>query len=367
MSRSLRERLRKTVFVVHLWIGLSVGFLFAVVSLSGSVVVFRRELDGLQRPYLVYVAPHGPRLDVETLQARLRTAYPGAGSRDFTTLLFSPSGTGALTTYVKGDSIAVDPYDGHTIAHLAGSSTFGGWMKELHVRLLEGKLGEAVNGEAALVASLLLLSGLWLWWPATRRQIRLRLTVKRRAGFRRTVYDLHNVIGFYSLAALFVVTLTGAALVFNRPLQKFVNDHTTAPQPKRFRIVPSGKRLSIEALMERAATAAPGTRLVLMTIPAVPRQPFTTMRQRDRGFFPYVSLTLDPYTGAVLRIEDDATDPLGRKFMRQMSVLHFGIWGSTLSKILYVLLGLVPAALYATGIILWWKRFSAKRKSRRLP
>lgn len=364
MPSRLRARLRKAVFVLHLWIGLSVGLLFAVVSLSGSAIVFRRELDGVQRPYLAYVAPHGPLLSMPDLQARLRAEYPNSGPTDFTTILFSPSGQGALTTFVKGDSIAVDPYDGHTIAHLTGTQTFGGWAKDLHVELLQGKTGEAVNGYAALVAGVLLLSGLWLWWPATRRQIRLRLTVKRNAGFRRTVYDLHNVIGFYSLAILFVVTLTGAGLAFNKPLQKFVFARTGSAKRAPFRIQPTGERLSPDELMRRAAEAAPGTRPVLMTIPTAPRQPFTTMRQRSSGFFPYVNLMLDPYTGTIVRISDDATDPLGPKIMRQVSVLHFGIWGSTFSKVLYVLLGLVPAVLYATGILLWWKRIAAKRRPR---
>lgn len=204
--------------------------------------------------------------------------------------------------------------------------------------------GKGLNGWAALAASLLLLSGLWLWWPATRRQLRLRLTVRRWVSLRRTAYDLHNAMGFYSLLLLSVVTVTGVGLCFNRPVDRFVRAHTPTPP--------------------RARTEVPDARFVTATLPLGPRAPFAAMLQRmGAGFFPYVSLQLDPYTGRVVGRDDDATNPLGKKGMRPIVVLHFGIWGGWPVKALYVALGLVPTGLYATGVALWWNRLAAKRRA----
>lgn len=368
MPSKLRARLRRAVFVVHLWIGLSVGFLFAVVSATGSVIVYRRELDGMARPYLRHVAaPVGAKpLAVAELQRRVRADHPEAGPNDVSMLLFQPWEGGALTTFVGPKSYAIDPYDGHTIALLSDEKTLPGWTKELHTDLLAGDAGEGLNGWGGVAASALLLSGLWLWWPATKRQLRLRLTIRRKVSFRRTTYDLHNVVGFYSLALLFVVTVTGVGLCFNRPVRSFVFAHTSNERKRTPRLTFSGPRLDPDLLLETARREVPDARFIVATFPTRPNAPFTAMLQRNgAGFFPYVNLKLDPTTGSVIDRADDATASLGEKIMRQIAVLHFGFWGGTASKILYILLGLVPLVLYISGIALWWNRLAAKRNMKR--
>lgn len=367
MSAKLRARLRRAVFVIHLWIGLSVGLLFAVVSATGSAIVFRRELDGMARPELArVVAPRGTApLELGAVRDRLRADHPEARAGDGSLFVFQPWDGAALSTFVAGRSLAVDPYSGRTLAVLTSFPTLPGWAKDLHTDLLAGEGGKGLNGWGGLLASLLLLSGLWLWWPATRRQLRLRLTVRRRVSLRRTSHDLHNVMGFYSLAALFVVTVTGVGLCFNKPVGRFVNAHT--PHNARLRPEPVAEgsaTLSIEALMAIARKEVPGSRFVTVTLPTGPRRPFAAMMQRTgAGFFPYVSLRLDPHNGRVIGRDDDATDPLGKKIMRQIAVLHFGIWGGLPSKILYVVLGLIPLGLYVTGVMLWWNRLCSQRRA----
>ena len=43
--------------------------------------------------------------------------------------------------------------------------------------------------------------------------------------------------------------------------------------------------------------------------------------------------------------------------------LHFGIWGGLATRILYVVLGLLPAVGFVTGIWRWRLRKRAERKS----
>lgn len=368
MPQKLRARLRRAVFVVHLWIGLSVGLIFAVVSASGSAIVYRRELDGLARPELANVAPSPDArpLPFAELQRRVREDHAEAKDGDVSLFVFQPWDGGAVTTFVGSTSLAIDPYTGRTLAVLTGTQTLPSWAKELHTELLAGEKGEGLNGWAAVLASLLLLSGLWLWWPATRRQIRLRLTIRRRVSLRRTTYDLHNVLGFYSLLLLFVVTVTGVGLCFNKPVRKFVVAKLGgAKRPRPSGVIPMGGRLDPDRLFAAARREVPGARFVTATLPSKPAQPFAAMMQRQgAGFWPYVSLKIDPYTGRTIDRDDDADATLSAKVMRQIAVLHFGFWGGTASKLLYVVLGLVPLALYVTGIMLWWNRLASKRRAK---
>ena len=50
------QRVRIAVRRVHLWLGLSVGLLFVVTGLTGSVLVFYPAIDGALHPGLSRVA-----------------------------------------------------------------------------------------------------------------------------------------------------------------------------------------------------------------------------------------------------------------------------------------------------------------------
>src|SRR5688572_4624294 len=55
----------------------------------------------------------------------------------------------------------------------------------------------------------MLISGLILWWPKNKKASRQRFSIKWSARWRRKNYDLHNVLGFYSLGIALILALTG--------------------------------------------------------------------------------------------------------------------------------------------------------------
>lgn len=85
-------------------------------------------------------------------------------------------------------------------------------LEELHVNLMIPGVGREIVIAATVIAVLLELGGLYLWWK------RRSWIVRWRLGWRLAAHDLHNVIG----AALFVVMLllagTALARVAFRPL-----------------------------------------------------------------------------------------------------------------------------------------------------
>ena len=76
LRRPQSTRLRKAVFQVHLWAGLSLGLYIAVVCFSGSTVVFRNDLYGVLSDKL-RVVPEGPLLNREQLTQVLQRTHPG--------------------------------------------------------------------------------------------------------------------------------------------------------------------------------------------------------------------------------------------------------------------------------------------------
>src|SRR5262249_52997973 len=71
-----RSRPRRWLFLIHLWLGLIVGPVVGIVSLTGAIVVFRYELNRVTTPGTAYVTPRGPRLTLDELAARVQAERP---------------------------------------------------------------------------------------------------------------------------------------------------------------------------------------------------------------------------------------------------------------------------------------------------
>ena len=68
--------LRRAVFPVHLWSGLGIGLYVIVISVSGSILVYRSELRQTFEPQPRLVEIVGERMTEEELTAAAERAYP---------------------------------------------------------------------------------------------------------------------------------------------------------------------------------------------------------------------------------------------------------------------------------------------------
>ncbi|HET9449677.1 MAG TPA: PepSY domain-containing protein, partial [Aggregicoccus sp.] len=71
------------------------------------------------------------------------------------------------------------------------------------------------------------------------------------------------------------------------------------------------------------------------------------------------AVTVDSGTGAVLRVEDARTAPLASRLLALRYPLHIGAWGGLPARLLALLTGLAPAALFLTGLFHWLARLRA--------
>jgi uncharacterized iron-regulated membrane protein len=70
-------------------------------------------------------------------------------------------------------------------------------------------------------------------------------------------------------------------------------------------------------------------------------------------------VSVDRRSGIVLAVHRTADLPVAVRAVIMLRPLHYGSLGGNFTKILWVLLGLTPAALFVTGIIIWRKRIAA--------
>lgn len=74
---------------------------------------------------------------------------------------------------------------------------------------------------------------------------------------------------------------------------------------------------------------------------------------------------LDPQTWNIIRVEDALRAPLGTRVANLMYPLHVGRLGGVFTRVLLVFVGLVPALLFLTGLLMWRARLVATRRAER--
>jgi uncharacterized iron-regulated membrane protein len=188
------------------------------------------------------------------------------------------------------------------------------WLLDLHVNLLSGKTGRAINGVGAVFVLALCLTGAVLWWPGIRAW-RRGLMIHHPSNWKLFNWQLHNVVGLWALPVVLMFGAVGVYAGFPEPFQLLIN-----------RIAP----LEVYKPLPEAALT-----------PKVPVVPVSTTTPPRPRFRPHYST--------------------GDKIVRWFSYLHFGNFGGTVSKAIWVVIGLAPAFLFATGFLMWWNRILVPR------
>jgi uncharacterized iron-regulated membrane protein len=213
-------RLRRALFQAHLWTGLTLGLYVLVISLSGSAIVFRHEMDRWLCPRIILVTPTGARLsDAQLLAAAKRATPPRLSSLDPRIEVRGPRVPGAAVEvrYIlrRGSFERLfDPYTGRNLGDaLACEPALVSRLADLHDDLLGGRVGRAVNGVAALLVALLCLTGAVVWWPGRSRWWR-SMTLHRHVTAQRFMWDLHSALGFWMCAGILLWAASGIYFAF---------------------------------------------------------------------------------------------------------------------------------------------------------
>ena len=217
--------LRKALFQIHLWTGLSVGLYVVVISLTGSVLVYRSELRQRFDPQPRPVEIAGPRLSADQLIEVAQEEFPN-DAIEIWTEPEDPALAVTMAVRPAGRPLAQQFFDPYTGEYLGNALPVGWrlttWALDLHDNLLTGDLGRRVNGVGALLLVVLSLTGLVVWWPGILSWKR-SLLVDWRANWRRVNWSVHSAFGFWTMLFIFMWAFTGIYLAFPEPFAAVVD------------------------------------------------------------------------------------------------------------------------------------------------
>ena len=385
-TRSGRARLearRRLWLSAHLRLALVVGAALAVIGLTGSALVFYAELDEALNPGLLLADPApatAPRRSLaEVLGASAAEAAdwrlaglvgPRNGAANWDVLYDRPGVTpGAPVTR----DVLVDPVSGRVHGHRDCDP--GRWLPDyltgflflLHDTLLVPWHGDTAVGVLAVLFFVSVLSGLILWWPLGGSILRA-LRPRPRAGGARLNLELHRLPGAWLSPVLLAVLVSGISMNLSGPFNWLVRQASpgsAAPPPEASSPAAGRARLGLDAIIARAAAAAPGGRLYYARTPSTADGVFSVTFVDVPGtsrFWAERVFTLDAYSGEVLQVRDATTRrTAGDAFLDWQWPLHSGMAFGWPGRLAVFAAGLACPLLYVTGLVRWWRKRRAAR------
>lgn len=136
----------------------------------------------------------------------------------------SPHHAVVVSVLDKGERIQVylDPYRNQIVKAIAYDDQFMRQVRAFHGELMSGPVGSIVVELAACWAVVLIVTGLYLWWPRSAKGMAGVLYPRLRKGGRVFWRDLHAVIGMWLSAFTLFLLISGLpwALVWGSALKE---------------------------------------------------------------------------------------------------------------------------------------------------
>lgn len=195
------------------------GLIVFVVCLTSAILVFEVEIEEAFHAEKFYAEKTSmQRLTVDELLEKVKKVYPG---RPLQRIEVDHDQMRAVRIEVGEPRtiVFINPYDAQILGTLEYDKRFFTIVLKLHRYLLAGETGKTITGIAVVIFIIMLLSGIILWLPRNKKAIKQSFQIKRNAWWRRINYDVHSVLGFYSMLLLLIIALTGTVWSF-----KFVNN-----------------------------------------------------------------------------------------------------------------------------------------------
>ncbi|GCE88931.1 hypothetical protein MSKU15_0532 [Komagataeibacter diospyri] len=378
------KTLRPVLVRLHRYVGLLLSGVLFIAGLSGSISVFRGEIDAALNPDLFRATTTDRPLPLSAVLSRVQAQRPAAR---VTAVLYRPPAGRAVEVYaaeaapgaaepvenqmfldpVTGRIQGMRPSEGCCINRRALMS----FIYRIHYSLDLGRIGLWIMGLSAVLWSIDCVVGLILTFPLHQpvwragfwRRWGKTWTISPARSSIRIVFDLHRAVSLWLWVVLLGIAISGVALaledqVFNpvvRAILPVAPPVTDGPSPPRPVTVAQAERLAADFVHAHGRAEKPAAVLLDPDGGTALFYLFSNDGTEPAGLgSPMV--TIDLATGQVT----DGTIPgqgrLGDLVMQVQPQWHSGEIAGLAGRIVICLSGIVVCMLTVTGVMIWWRK-----------
>jgi uncharacterized iron-regulated membrane protein len=222
-KRPQSVRLRKALFQVHLWAGIGLGLYILLMSVTGSALIFRRELT--EEPRVAVPPAPNQRMSEGQLRQAVQRLYPGYPIKEVR-FRRRPDQAAEVRLARPGGEFGrlFNPYTGADLGDsVRRFLPYILWLADMHDNLfLRRDPGHRLNAAGGVFTLLLILTGAIIWWPGVanwRRSLGFRWSTKPKAFN----WTLHSALGFWTFAFFLMWAITGVYLSIPEPFHNAVD------------------------------------------------------------------------------------------------------------------------------------------------
>jgi uncharacterized iron-regulated membrane protein len=375
--------MRKSLVLVHRWVGIVAGLYVALIALSGIGMVFSTTFyewefgaDKVSVPMQdrPYAAPDIWLTKAEAKFGELPNVEGYFGPRATPMRISAPT---IIYTPVRPDGgdahgvVTVNPYTGEPLAHFIAEDSWSMLPLKLHMSLF---LPPAVSSWVLVALSIIIfgfaVSGLYLWWPG-RKRVKPALVIPKPAsvtGHRR----FHAGIGFWASPLLILAAVTGLMLTRFDVAEVIAAPFGTSagfdPTSVRKAVCAPNMAASAGDALAAARAKYPGTELSSLFLPTADNPIHQILLRPAQSTVPArgnFEVIVDAKCGNVLFSRGDAEMKAGDTVLTYLVELHNGRLLGLFGEGVIVLQGVALLLLPLAGMTLFLRRRGRRKAVRK--
>ena len=384
----MKKQLQPLIWRWHLFAGLILAPFLIIIAVTGAIYLFRADIEEYIYKDYYYVEAEGEQLPPSDLAfTALNTV---TGGEDITRYRPGESDTRSVEVGITdedGESLTafVNPYTREVLGIINDSTRPMEILAALHSELMAGTFGDRIVELVACWTIIMLISGLFLWFPKAKEKIKGVVTIRFNKRGRIRQRDFHAVPAFWISGGLLFFLLSG--MLWTGFWGNGVQQLTTAsgagyppsiwvgPAPESTTVAEDIADVSWAAEQMPVADSDPSSGFRQITIdevvkmaeqtgvhpsydifyPASPEGVFTLSvfppKAQDEA-----TIHIDQYTGSVIAdYRYDNYGPLG-KIMALAITIHKGLEFGLINQIIGVIICIGLIGMVITGVYMWYKR-----------
>lgn len=338
---------------LHRIIGVFGGAIFALVALTGAALLYKNALLAGFYPSL---GEH--RSDPLPSAARIETVLLtlGSESNSIRRVRMPTSDWPFFDIAYRDGARAYWSVEGEPLVQTQGWSNPVQVLFEIHADWLLGHTGERANGYFHLAVVVMLVAGIFAWWPRNWRKA-LVFTVKGR--WVKWLFNWHRSLGALLVLPLLLAVLTGVIMVFYTEVRLVLYatlggsaKATMAP------LQPAPEAINWPRVYHSMHKTFPEAQLRSVDFPATSEKPVVVRKrmpaewhQNGRSF-----VYIHPASGEVLAVVDATEVELGQSLLEKVYPLHSGAVGGSAYRFLLAVAGASVLLFWGSGLALWLRR-----------
>lgn len=361
---------------IHRWLGLTSGLVVFIVAITGCLYAFQSEIKALFEDYKRVDRQDLPFLEPSVFKEIADSIFPNhevhsvnyGGHTDAVELSFYEAEP-KLFYY----SVYCNPYTGEVVQINNNTQGFFYQVLQGHYNLWLPKwLGQPIVAISTLIFFLMVITGLILWWPRNKnaRKQRFRFKWKSSTSKKRKNYDLHTILGFYSIGFALLFSWTGLVWGFSwfaYGSYKLIGGNKSLIYEEPISI--SDDRLDliepVDYLWENVTKQNPSASIDVHFPESDSSSIHFSVNHNEGTYYSIDYLYFDQNSLEEIEVNHlwgkyknaDASD----RWLRMNYDVHIGSIGGIPGKVIAFLASLIIASMPVTGFYIWFWRKKKKR------